>query len=266
MTNAWRVPLRRFRPWADSALLWASSVMLGAMRRAGFEVVSTTLLGLHLAELLERLEVDVVLDVGARVGDYGFLLRRNGYKGRIVSFEPVLSNLTVLRKRASRDALWDVRPCALGEKEGVAIINVAGATDFSSFRQLAGWVPGFYAPAVFRSTEQVEVHRLEDIWGAAVREGQAVFLKLDTQGWDLEVLRGAGSRAEDLAAIQIEVGFEQVYEGAPLLDASLSALREFDFFPTGLFPVTKRPDGRLIEMDCVAIRCSGAGMGDAAGS
>jgi 2-polyprenyl-3-methyl-5-hydroxy-6-metoxy-1,4-benzoquinol methylase len=64
------------------------------LRRRGFEVVRTGLpeanvLGLHLDRLFDRLGINVVLDVGAGGGDYGRWLRRNGYAGRIASFEPV---------------------------------------------------------------------------------------------------------------------------------------------------------------------------------
>src|SRR3954466_12945604 len=84
-------------------------------RRAGVDVVRYprgTPVGGHLEDLLGELGVTLVLDVGANVGEYGVLLRRLGYAGRIVSFEPVAANVEGLRSRV--DALWAVEHVALG--------------------------------------------------------------------------------------------------------------------------------------------------------
>lgn len=218
-----------------------------------------SLLGPHLTDLLASLNVDLVLDVGAQVGRYGWFLRRHGYTGRIVSFEPVRSNLDVLRPLATADGLWDVRAVALGDESETLEIHVpSAATDFSSFLPTAEWVGDFYRPAVPDRGEAVPVRRLDDIWEEVVHGARSVFLKSDTQGWDLHVLRGLGDRSPDVVGIQIEVAFEPVYEGAPTVTEALRVLDEFGFGVTQLFPVTARDDGRAVEMDVVAIRRDGA--------
>src|SRR5690242_4934261 len=86
-----------------------------------------------LKQVLETLAINCVLDVGANRGQFGMLLRRIGYRGWILSFEPVRSNYQILEKVAARHGPWRVFPHALGVTKCVSEINVTETTLFSSF-------------------------------------------------------------------------------------------------------------------------------------
>src|ERR1700694_2473936 len=74
---------------------------------------------------LESRQVDVILDIGANSGQYTTGLRGAGFKGRIVSFEPLSGPFSLLKSKASKDPLWDCQRCALGDVDGTISINVA---------------------------------------------------------------------------------------------------------------------------------------------
>jgi len=230
------------------------------MRSLGYEVLpirDPSILGLHLTQLFSKFGVDLVIDVGARVGEYGKFLRRNGYKGRIASFEPVAANLRRLQATVAADPHWDVWSVALGDADGTAPLHVStGATEFSSFLRLSDAGANFYRPAVPDHVENVEVRRLDSIWDEVARGAKAVFVKCDTQGWDLHVLRGAGRRLTQAVGVQVEVSLQPIYEGSPPLATSLAELERLGFGVTQFVPVTSRVDGLAVEMDCVAVRCS----------
>ncbi len=232
-------------------------------RRCGFEVVrlspvnNESLLGLHLAKLFPKLGIDCVLDVGGRVGEYGTWLRNNGYTGKIVSFEPVSESFARLKKVQTRDPAWTAHKLALGSKNEYININVAYSTNFSSFL-----APNEYSlqefgeqPSVAR-TELVEVRRLEDVWDALVSAigVSRVFLKMDTQGWDLEVLAGAGSSLAFVPAFQSEISIQPIYQAMPSYEASISQFARLGYALSGLFPVQLDSSMRVIEFDCVAVR------------
>ena len=110
----------------------------------GFQLNKLRRLGeRHVAWLLRELEVNVVLDVGANLGQYAQSLRANGYTGRIVSFEPVPHIAEELEKSAAEDPDWQVLRYALGERDETAEIHVAvgqgrlssllPATDFGKY-------------------------------------------------------------------------------------------------------------------------------------
>ncbi len=232
------------------------------LRRRGFEVVRTGLpeanvLGLHLDRLFGRLGVNVVLDVGAGGGDFGLLLRRNGYTGRIASFEPVSDSFERLASRSATDPGWEAFRMALGSEDGSAEINVSEQRVFSSFRERSRYsADEIGGSAAVVRTETVPVQRLDGITGlafGAVAEPR-VYLKMDTQGWDLEVLAGASGCLERIQAFQSEVAMHPLYDGMPALHESLSRFQELGFGISGLFPVSLDSNLEVIEFDCVAVR------------
>ena len=85
------------------------------------------------ARILDDFGINLVLDVGANIGQTGDKLRNAGYCGRIVSFEPVPSAHAALTEKAQRDERWDVAPrTPIGAAVGEAQINVSQSTDLSS--------------------------------------------------------------------------------------------------------------------------------------
>jgi FkbM family methyltransferase len=212
----------------------------------------------HLEALLPQLRVNCVVDVGANQGQFGALLRRIGYAGRIVSFEPLGAAFAELQKRRELDGNWDAHRIALGRAAESATLRQYESADFSSFRQPNAFGQQRFGWRVaLAGEEQVEVRPLADCWGA-ISDGIAeprVFLKLDTQGYDLEVLAGAATVLEHVVALQSEVSLKPIYEGMP---GHLEALTEFErlgFEITGLYPVTRdKLSLAIIEIDCVLRR------------
>jgi FkbM family methyltransferase len=226
-----------------------------ALRGRGFDVVPYPAFGMALIALLRRLEVDCVLDVGAFTGEYGRGLRDLGYRGRMVGFEPSSENFEQLAREAEGDSAWEARRVAVGSAPGTLELHLLGSRGSHSLL-----VPNAYAvgemPRVFteRGSEAVEVTTVDDVFDEATRGATSVFLKVDTQGFDLEVIRGAASSLERLAAVQVELALQQTYEGqAGYLDL-LAALDERGFAPALLFPTFSDSKGRIVECDCVLIR------------
>lgn len=235
------------------------------LRVTGVEVVaakaSSSLLAIHLRTLFSVLGVTCVLDVGARCGDYGLWLRRNGYHGDIISFEPIKESFNGLAATAARDRRWHCVNYALGAEDKLASINVSEHTSFSSFHQPNATAAALFgtASAVQRS-EEVEIRRLDTVLDKLpikISSGRT-YLKLDTQGWDLEVLAGAHQVLDHVVALQTEVAVQPIYDGMPLMADSLAAIAERGFTPSGFFPVNLDPRLALVEFDLVAVRASAA--------
>src|SRR4051812_13765185 len=91
----------------------------------------------HLADVLKRLRIDTGVDVGASWGQYRGLLRKIGFTGRIVSFEPVARPWGHCAALAADDPSWDVHKIAIGSRSGKRTIKVGSSDDFSSFRPLS---------------------------------------------------------------------------------------------------------------------------------
>ncbi len=236
--------------------------VLKVSRSLGYDIVPLREMrerdfALHLRELLGRLEVDCVLDVGANVGQYhDFLRERVLYDGHIVSFEPVAKHVAVLRDRAEEDPRWHVEGCALGAEEGEMTINVMVSDQFSSFLEPDNDRIGDYAGLnVPCAREQVAVRTLDVMMPMLQRRigFERPYLKLDTQGFDLEVLRGAGASLGAVCALQTEASVVGIYKGMPGYMDTLRRLDELGFDITGMYTVSRDTSLRLVEFDCVLL-------------
>jgi len=204
-----------------------------------------------------RQAIDCVLDVGANHGQYGNHLRDIGYKGWIVSFEPVRSTFEDLSIHAATRPPWRVFQYALGTENGQAEINLTAGDDLTSFLTPLGPTKTLPGNRVV-GKETVEVRRLDSIFDECMAgiSSRRLYLKLDTQGFDLEVLRGAEGVLANVMGAQTEVSFIPIYHGMPRY---IEALKEFEsrgFSVVDFMPVS-RVDGLLmVEMDCILARGS----------
>jgi len=203
--------------------------------------------------------VNCVLDVGARIGDYGRWLRQIGYRGRIVSFEPVAEHIQVLTEVAASDGRWTVQPYGLGSRSEARTISVTKSSDFTSLLPPRADAMALFPGAAVDREETVEVRRLDELF-ATVTAGLAeprVYLKLDTQGSDVEVLRGATGCLDRVVAGQTELSFVPLYEGQPSYLEALAELDRYGLAPAGFFVEARTADWRLIEANCVIVRRPG---------
>lgn len=218
----------------------------------------------HAVSLLRHYQANCVFDVGANVGQYAKHLRRDGYTGRIVSFEPVPKILEQLRAAAADDPDWLVYPCALGREATTTEMNVV----HGSMSSLLG--PSEYGSTRYKrfaktTTQEIQVRRLDEVMDEAMHgiSDPRPYLKLDTQGYDLEAFAGAGERIGDFVGMQSEVALMQIYEGMPRMAEAVPIYEEAGFEVTGMFPVTREEStGRVLEFDCMMARAESLPKGE----
>jgi FkbM family methyltransferase len=209
----------------------------------------------HLAEVLERLRIEVVIDVGASWGQYRGLLRQIGYTGRIVSFEPVGRPWGHCAALAAEDPGWDVHRMAIGARSGQRTIKVGSSDDFSSFRPLSAYGRETFDELDVTGEERVAVRPLDALWPELIgADSRRVFLKTDTQGWDLQVYRGARKHLDRVLGTQCEVAVQRLYRRMPGYHRSLRFLERRGYALTGIYPVWRDGALRIGELDCVMAR------------
>lgn len=205
---------------------------------------------------LEHLDVDLVLDVGANVGQFAKAIRRAGYRRRIVSFEPLPDAHHALLQASAVDPLWDVfERCALGDGEGEVVIHVAGNSVSSSARPM---LPAHWEAAPesrYVGAAAAKVVRLDGVFDRLRKPNERVFLKIDAQGAEGEVLDGASGCLGRIAAVHIELSLVPLYEGQLLWDAVVDRLEALGFSLWSLSPGFSDPrNGRTLQCDAVFAR------------
>lgn len=226
------------------------------LRRAGVDIVRYPHIPPeHISNYLRLLGIDTVLDVGANSGQYAMKLRRGGYQGRIISFEPGCEAFEALQRNASGDPLWICHKLALGDHDGELVLQIAEASDFSSFLPATTWVLEVDPNAQPRTEERVPVATLDAFWPTYPFLQSRVLLKLDTQGFERQVLQGAARSLQQIAGIQLELSLRNVYVGQPMIEEMLPLLRGLGF---QLFAVYEgfrdSSTGQLIELDGLFFR------------
>jgi FkbM family methyltransferase len=203
------------------------------------------------ATLIDRLGIEVALDVGANIGQYGRDLRSHGFSGDIVSFEPVSSAFARLSAAAAGDPAWTVHNLALGEVSARATIHVTSNVASSSLLPMLERGRALAPDVAVTADEQVEIAVLDEI--ALPREAP-ILLKLDVQGYEDRVLRGASRTLGRVELVECELSVVEFYDGQPTLNTMLSLLASLGFDLVDLEPGQRGIDGSISYVDGLLIR------------
>jgi FkbM family methyltransferase len=238
------------------------SAAIATTRRLGYELtpewkVDQRPLVRHLRALFASYEIDCIFDVGGNLGQFHDLLRVDiGFKSTILTFEPVSAYIDHLRKKARSDPHWYIFPYALGASNCEAKINVTKSPGLNSFLDpRSDVVKDFWSSDSISGVENVQIRTLDTTLPQVSSKHQfsRPYLKLDTQGFDLEVLRGAAVSLHSMIALQTEASVLPIYEAMPTYEETFRYLRAAGFDLSGMFPVTLDDSMRLLEFDCVAV-------------
>jgi FkbM family methyltransferase len=208
-----------------------------------------------LRQILTHLAVSVVFDVGAHSGQYASRLRSLGYRERIISFEPQSAPFLALSKAAKADASWEVFRLALADREGEQDLNISLNSWSSSFLPVTTHIVAVEPGLAQVTCERVPLKSLNQIYERFVRPSDKVFLKIDAQGYEPNILAGGRELMLRCTAIQLEMALLPSYEGQTLFHEMLNFMREQGFALVFLEPVFSDPaTGYLVEADGIFVR------------
>ena len=215
--------------------------------------------------VLTAYDINVVIDVGANIGQYARKVRKLGFVGEIVSFEPIPSTYSLLVEMMGKDMQWRGFNKALGREPGVVqMVYEPGQTDMASLYSPSKSVPEILQrwEAAKKEEVTVQMETLDTLFSECVARISKpnVFLKCDTQGHDLDVLQGGLCSLPHISVVQIEVPVVHLYDNLRSFGEIMNAIREMDFLPCAFYPVTTigREGITVLEFDCLAVRSSRA--------
>lgn len=210
----------------------------------------------NIVDFLLSRRIELVFDVGANAGQYGRWLRQRGYRGRIVSFEPIAEVFRQLEASAANDPLWDVHNCGLGAAAAEAEINVSHLTVYSSLLSVREAARTFDENSTVTRAETITVRTLDEM--ARDLPAARSFLKIDTQGYERHVLAGAGETLPHLLGVQMELPVIHLYADTWTMSEALDAMTGHGFVLSLASVVNyhSRDACAVVEFDCVFRRRS----------
>lgn len=232
------------------------SVVRGGLRSLGYDIVRAHWSGVaRRMRLLERYQINLVLDVGANQGQYATRLRQEGYRGAIVSFEPLDDAFPLLQAKVNSDSKWQAVQLALGDADSDTVIHVAAGNVNSSLLQATEHFQNINNTARAVREQTIRVRRLDSVANEFAPRNANIFLKIDTQGYEAHVLRGAVKTLERVRGVQMEMSITPLYQGETDMLGMLQLMRELGFTLMSTENVySDERTGRQYQMDGIFFR------------
>lgn len=228
--------------------------IIGMINAFGYHVSRNDLY--QICKALNSFNVDVVLDVGANAGQFSLSLRRFGYRGKIVSYEPLNEAYEKLIKISKTDKKWEVSPrVAVGAYDGKIEINIAGNSVSSSILPMLKSHSDVAVGSEYIGKESVNIVKLDTVAKKYLQDYKNIFLKIDTQGYEWAVLDGAVEILPHVRGILCEMSLLELYEGQHLWMDILKRLETDGFIPWSIHEgFTDSKSGRTLQIDATFFR------------
>ena len=168
--------------------------------------------GCLISTILRNENITYVLDVGANTGQFGKEIRSNKYNGYILSFEPLTDAHRILEQHTETDKKWDVyERCAVGKDSGTSNINVSANSVSSSFLNMNETHLTAAPESKIIKTEEVKIFKLSSIISELNLDNENVFLKIDTQGTELDIIQDLGALIKKFNVVMVEGSLVPLY-------------------------------------------------------
>jgi len=197
----------------------------------------------HKAVLTTR-EIDLVVDVGANRGQFSLAVRRWQPRAEIVAFEPLSGPADKYERLFAGDSRVRLHRIAIAPAAGRMPMHISGSEDASSLLAI-GALQAKHFPGT-RATDEtmVDAAPLTDFVDAK-RIAKSALLKIDVQGFELEVLKACGALLPLFSWIYVEASFVPLYDGQSLVDEVIAHLDRAGFKLAGVFNLQTTAEERL---------------------
>ena len=205
-------------------------------------------------KIIEYCGIDTLLDIGANAGQYSKKMRQWGFNKRIISFEPLNDAFAVLKKYADKDEHMSVHNCALGAENVKSVINISGNSYSSSILSILPSHVQSAPKSAYIAQQEIEVKKLDDIFNSIVPKGSRVMMKVDTQGYEKNVIDGAVESLNRITVVQLEMSIVPLYENGMLWMEMVQLMESKGF---QLFSLENghynRNSGQLLQVDGIFV-------------
>jgi len=198
--------------------------------------------------VLAPLNCKHVVDIGANRGQFALIARKCFPDAKMDSFEPLQEPADRFQALFDNDHSTQLHRLAIGLNEGEAAIHVSGRDDSSSLLPITDTQSTLFPGTAERETRMIHVAPLRDIIPEQDIQEPAL-LKIDVQGFEMEVLRGCEELLGRFQYIYVECSFVELYAGQAFADEIIAFLRERNFILDGVYNPCYDKNGRAVQAD-----------------
>ena len=206
----------------------------------------------HLS-VFKNFDFQFIVDVGANRGQFALIARKLYPNAVIHSFEPLLEPAETFRTVFKSDSGIHLHQCAIGSDNKEMVIHVSERDDSSSLLQIGENQSSLFPHTEESETRKTQVFQLNKVISPDEIQSKAL-LKIDVQGFELEVLKGCVSELEKFHVIYVECSFVELYEGQALVDEVINFLQANQFALSGVYNLHHDHSGRAIQADFLFLK------------
>lgn len=198
--------------------------------------------------------ITTVIDVGSCTGAFAYAMRTILPQAHIYSFEPLKDNFDQLVSNLSAPGHFQAFNTAIGDRQGELAFHRSAFSPSSSALEMGDLHRRAFPHTAETTTLSVPVAPLDDFLDQMTLAPK-VMLKVDVQGYEDAVLRGADQTLQQVDLIEIEVSHQPLYEGQVLFDGIYHMLRQAGFHFAGELDNMLSPlDGSILQSDALFLR------------
>lgn len=209
--------------------------------------------GVEHEKALKNLQVYYILDIGANRGQFALIARKNFPNLPIYSFEPLAEPAQIFKRVFANDPNTRLIECAIGRKKTTGTIHITLDDDSSSLLPITKTQSRLFPGSKEKTTRQVQVLPLQEAL-AGVKIPPGSLMKIDVQGYELEVLQGSENLLDKFSLLYIECSYFELYQGQALAHQVIAWLAERNFLLTGVYNTYYDKTGQAIQSDLLFAR------------
>jgi len=207
--------------------------------------------GAQIITAMRKVNVDILFDIGANTGQFSEEIRNKGYNGKIISFEPLTSARKMLVHQKSKDLNWVIHErAAVGNYNGIIDINISKNSVSSSILPMLKSHSDAEKNSMYIKSEKTPIITLDSVADSYLDKFSNCFIKIDTQGYESQVLDGAFKTLKRAKGVLCELSLVQLYKGQDIWKDLILRLEKEGFVLWSLERgFTDNRDGRTLQMD-----------------
>lgn len=198
--------------------------------------------------LLKNIFCKTIIDIGANRGQFSLVARHCFKDAQIFAFEPLPQPFKVLQNIFVHDHMITLYQMAIGSVSIPQQMHISQKDDSSSLLPITELQNKVFPGTKEKAIINVDVKPLDSILKKnGVRH--PALLKIDVQGYELEVLKGCKNILSLLAYVYVECSYQELYQGQPLANEIISFLNQQGFNLKGVYNTNYDALGRAIQSD-----------------
>jgi len=198
-----------------------------------------------------------IIDVGAHKGNFVEKILQRFSFIESISFEPAKEAFKDLIIRSEKYKNWKILNYALAARDQNMEMNISDYTEANSFLSIEKELLELRPELKVTSKELVKCKKIDNFISEFYSLKKPILLKVDTQGYEMEVLKGGNQTLDIVDFVLLEVSTGATYRGQPSLKEVIEYLENKKFKVWSLDRVFgNRSTGETLQVDILFNRIS----------